>query len=278
MDTTIARRMLRTLEPVHGMIYFVPEAAAAYAEVGLEGRAGYFASRAAAMGPVPAEVVVATFFNFHPDLVRTQIPDAWDRATPAQVLDARHRAVDAALRRLLGDAAHGPEIAEAAELAREATTALSPVGRPLYAGHASLPWPDEPHLVLWHAQTLLREHRGDGHVACLVTSGINDGCEALVTHAATEAVPADVLRTSRAWSIAEWDAAVTRLADRGWVHADGSFTDVGRRVRDEIEACTDQLSMAPWRLLGEERCARLRELVRPLSRAIVDGGGLVPTA
>ena len=77
MDRTTARKMWRTLEPYHGMIYFVPEAVAEYDEIGLApGRMGYFASRSAAMGPVPAAVVVATFFNFHPDLVHGVIPHA----------------------------------------------------------------------------------------------------------------------------------------------------------------------------------------------------------
>jgi len=266
--------MLRTLEPVHGFVYFSPHAVAAYEALGLEGRMGYFASRSAAMGPVPAEVVVATFFNFHPDLVRSCIPETWARAAPAAVLEARLGAVDAGLRAVLGDAVHSAEMIEAAALAREATAALAPVGRALYAGHASLEWPDAPHLVLWHAQTLLREHRGDAHVAALVAAGVGDGCEALVQHAAMGEVPAEVLRTTRAWSPEEWAATVARLVDRGWHHPDGSFTAAGRDVRDDIEQRTDAASMAPWTLLGEDRCARLRALVRPWSRAIVDGGGL----
>ena len=149
MDPTISRRMLRTLEPYHGMIYFVPEAREAYEAVGLEGRRmGYFASRAAAMGAVPADVVIATFFNFNPALVRRSIPAAWDRATPAAIVAARFAAADSALRRLLGPAVERPDIAEAAVLARDAAAACFPEGRPLYAGHAALAWPDAPHLVL----------------------------------------------------------------------------------------------------------------------------------
>ena len=76
MDPMIARRTWRTLEPIHGMIYFSPEAAAAYERLGLTGRMGYFASRAAPMGAVPVEVVIATFYNFRPQLVRDAIPEA----------------------------------------------------------------------------------------------------------------------------------------------------------------------------------------------------------
>ena len=76
MEPVMARKMWRTLEPYHGLIYFAPEATAAYEALGVEGFRGYFASRAAPMGPVPAEVVIATFFNFNPEVVRDAIPGA----------------------------------------------------------------------------------------------------------------------------------------------------------------------------------------------------------
>jgi hypothetical protein len=71
-----------------------------------------------------------------------------------------------------------------AGLAREAASACTAEGRPLYAGHAGLDWPDAPHVAAWHAATLLREHRGDGHIAALVAAGLS-GIDALVTHVAT---------------------------------------------------------------------------------------------
>src|SRR5262245_33762527 len=146
MEASIARRMHRTLEPYHGMIYFVPEAVEEYAALGIDGRMGYFASRAAPMGAVPADVVIATFFNFEPGLVRRSIPEAWHIATPDAIVAARFRAADTALRRILGDdAIASDDMRTAAELARRATHGCYPEGRPLYAGHASLEWPDEPH-------------------------------------------------------------------------------------------------------------------------------------
>ena len=171
------------------------------------------------MGPVTAEVVVATFYNFEPALVHASIPEAWSLATPTRVLAARLDAVDRALRRAWGDDVVGSaELAEAAELARTAALTASehPEGRPLFAGHAALPWPAEPHLVLWHAQALLREFRGDGHVALLVGEDLS-GVEALVVHEATGEIPAPVLRLSRAWPDDEWAAAVERLQVRGLV-------------------------------------------------------------
>jgi hypothetical protein len=275
VDPGVARKTWRTLEPYHGMIYFAPEAAERYAALGIEGRAGYFASRAAAMGPVCAEVVIATFFNFNPDLVRAAIPAAWQTTTTEELLRARVDAADAALRRVLGDAVAAPEMARAAVLARTAADAACEQldGRPLFAAHARLDWPDEPHLVLWHAQTLLREYRGDGHVAALTASGLT-GVEALVVHAATGEVPAEVLMATRAWSEEQWAAGVESVRSRGWL-ADGDelrLSAAGADHRREVEDTTDRLAVHAYSALGEEACSELRGLARPFSQSVVASG------
>jgi len=275
VDPVVARKTWRTLEPIHGLIYFAPEAAERYAVLGIEGRAGYFASRAAAMGPVSAEVVIATFFNFNPDLVRAAIPAAWHTTSTDKLIGARLDAADAALRRALGDAVGTPEMARAAALARTAADAAgdSTEGRPLFAAHALLDWPDEPHLVLWHAQTLLREYRGDGHVAALTVSGLT-GIEALVMHAATGEVSAGVLKATRAWSDDQWAAGVESVRSRGWL-ADGdelALSPSGAAHRQEVEDTTDRLTVHGYSALGEEACAELRRLARPFSQSVVSSG------
>jgi hypothetical protein len=275
MDRVMARKMWRTLEPYHGLVYFAPEAAAAYAALGIHGSDGYFASRAAAMGPVPAEVVVATFFNFNPEVVHRAIPAAWVAADPDRIVDARRRAALAALRRTVGDPLDGPDVARAADLAEAAAAACQPAGRPLYAAHAALVPPADPPLRLWHAITLLREYRCDGHVACLVDAGL-DGIEALVLHAASGEVPRVALQRTRQWGDDAWAAAVARLAARGLVDDVGALTEAGASLRQGIEDRTDELALAPWAAIGVEACDELRALVRPLSRAVVDGGGLAP--
>jgi hypothetical protein len=270
MDPQIARKTWRTLEPIHGFVYFSPDAEPAYVAAGLKpGRMGYFASRSAPMGAVAAEVVIATFFNFNPSLVRSVIPEAWSLSTPAAVLDARLQIADVGMRRMLGDGVSSPEMAKAAELARTAaeTACEHPEGRALFAGHASLPWPDEPHLLLWHAQTLLREYRGDAHVSALYLYGLN-GLDALISHAASGDVPAEVLRTSRAYSEEEWAAGVESLASRGGVNADGSFTERGQAMRSAVEQRTDDSSVAPYAAIGEDGCEQLRSLARPFSKTI----------
>jgi hypothetical protein len=270
----MARRMWQALETLHMTVYFAPEPRDAYRRAGLRGGwMGYFASRSAPMGPVPAEVVVATFYNFHPRMVHRAIPDAWGFATPQQVLAARFGGADASLRRLLGDWVEGPEVAEAADLARQAMDGRDPAGRPLYAAHATLAWPEEPHLALWHAATLYREFRGDGHVACLLGEDI-DGCEAHVLAAAAGQLPGSVLREYRGWSEEEWSAAAARLQSRGWLEGDETLTGQGRAARDAREQRTDELAMAPWHHLGADACARLLQLLDRPVRLVVEGGGV----
>jgi Arc/MetJ family transcription regulator len=273
-EALLARKTWRTLEPLHGMIYFVPEAAAAYERVGITGRAGYFASRAAPMGAVTPEVVVSTFFNFNPELVHAALPRAWEITTPEALLTARLEAVDGAFRRLLGDElVTSREMRRAAELARSAAEVASSrvEGRPLCAGHANLPWPDEAHLVLWHAQSILREFRGDGHIALLLTHGLS-GIEALVTHGLSGDVPSRVLQSTRGWSREKWDDATAALQEGNWLTAgdDPALSAWGLAQRQEIEAQTDDLAAAPYAALGEAGCAELRALCRPWSKVFAE--------
>jgi hypothetical protein len=263
------------------MIYFAPESAASYAALGLPDEAGYFASRSAAMGAVGAATVAATFYNFNPDLIRRAIPSAWEVATPAAVLEARLGAADAALTRILGDDVGSAAMARAAELARRVAKRAADhyEGRPLFAAHAGLPWPDAPHLVLWHAQTLLREFRGDGHITLLVHYEL-DPVEALVMHLASGEIPGTLLRDTRGWPEAIWDAAVARLVRRGLVdpppdaESTPTLSGDGRLLRQRIEDRTDRLAVHPYSAIGEDGCAELRTLARPFSRAVVDAAGL----
>ncbi len=281
VSTALARRVWREVEPLHAMIYFVPEATAAYAKAGVtDPSMAYFGSRAAAFGRVPAEVVTACFFNFNPDLVRHAIPAVWDIAPPETMLAARLEGADEALRRGLGDLVEGEAMDEAADLARRAATAACdlPYGRPLFAAHAALPWPEAPHLVLWHAQTLLREFRGDGHIAALVLSGLT-GLEANVLHSAAGHGSEKFLRGSRAWSHEQWNDTIERFRADGLVLTgeDLTLSEAGKRLKQGLEDHTDEACVAPYAALGEEGCERLRELVRPMRRAVLDAG-LMPSA
>jgi hypothetical protein len=264
--------MWRVLEPYHAVTYFSDESRQAFRDAGLRGFwMGYFAGRAAPMGPVGPGVVTATFFGFRHSMVARALPDAWAFASAVDVLTARMLGVDRAVRRLLGDAVHDAALAEAAGLARAAAEAGDRAGRPIYAANADLAWPAEPHLILWQATTLLREYRGDGHVAALTAAGL-DGAESHVSLVAAGALSREVLQANRGWTDEEWDAAGARLRDRGWLDEDGGVTDAGRAARHEIELRTDELALAPWQALGDDKAERLAELATPLVRRIVDGG------
>lgn len=274
MEIRDTGRIARRLEPLHAMTYFAPETEHHLTGAGLKpGRMSYFAGRSAPMGAVGAGVVAATFYNFNPDLVARSIPAAWTMATPAALVTARFAAVDAALRRMLGHATvASPEMVEAAGLARRAAEACTGEGRPLAAAHLDLEWPSEPHLVLWHALTILREHRGDGHIAMLVGAEL-DGLEALVTYTATGRgfVPPFAM-ASRGWTREQWDAAVTSLAGRGVLSAAGELTEEGSALRKRVEDDTNRLGAGPWLHLGDAGAARLSEIGGRLVQELLAAG------
>jgi hypothetical protein len=273
LDPAVVARAHRAVEPLHSHMYFAPEHDEQFSALGLRpGRMSYFAGRAAPMGAVGAGVVTATFYNFSPSLVAHMIPRAWTLTSPEQVVATRWDVARASLSRLLGeDAAGSPEMTELADLLREACAVLSPEGRPLYAGHADLPWPDEPLLQVWHGATLLREHRGDGHIAALLHADLN-GLEALITHTATgRGFTLPAAKATRGWSEEEWAAESAALVERGLLD-DTGLTPEGKDLRARIEAETDVLSADPWLLLGPERTARVTELGKGFARRLVAGG------
>lgn len=222
MDPRVARTMWKAIEPYHAVVYFAAETTSAYGAIGLKGYwMGYFASRSAAFGEASADLVLATFYNFHPRLVQRAIPDAWRFSSPDAVLAARYEVAAAATRRFPGSDA---QIAEALVLAEAAARAATPQGRALFAAHAALPWPHDPRLRLWHATTLLREHRGDGHIALLVGYGI-DGLEAHIVAAADGRVDPAWQKQARGFSDEEWSAGEERLRARGLIDEGSHLTE-----------------------------------------------------
>ncbi|WP_093838159.1 SCO6745 family protein [Streptomyces aidingensis] len=262
------------LNPLHSQLYFAPELPAELRPYGLAAwQAAYFAARAAPLGAVGAGTVAATFYNFSPGLVARHLPAVWQAATPQQVTEARLRAADALLRRQFGqDFAHAPETAEAAALAERAAEACAGHGRPLCAANAGLPRPEAPHLRLWHAATVLREHRGDGHLAVLLREGL-DPLEALVSHGASgHGMTREQALRTRGWTAGEWAAAESRLRARGLLDAGGRLTEDGLALRKEIENETDRLDRAPYEHLGPAGVRRLTELAGGWARTVVASG------
>lgn len=272
---SLARRFFDRLEPVHAVTYFAPESRAALDALGYRGFwAGYFAARSAPLGVVAPEVVTAVFYNFTPERVAKALPAAWDIAPPATLLTTRQESAVAALRR--SGVTDSDATRTAAQLAAKAARTAPLDGRPLYAANRALEWPDEPLATLWHAVTLLREHRGDAHVAVLTSEGIS-GRECNVLHAAAGRVPREMIMRSRDYDEEQWAHHVDRLRQRGWLDADGELTQAGRDVKQTVEDRTDALALSALDALSDDEVASLFAVLTPITRTVVAAGD-VPVA
>jgi hypothetical protein len=267
------------LDAFQAISFFADETRERYKALRIRPRYAYFAARVAPMGAVPAEVCTAVFYVFSPQLVAQALPAAWAAAPPERVLAERVAGTRKALTRVLSEVAsepgHDERLAEAAALARRACEGLSFAGRPLAAGYASLPWPEDDLMVLWQAASLLREHRGDGHMTALVHAPL-DPVESIITSGLdTGTLP--FLRATRGWSDDEWQAGEQRLRDRGLLR-DGQegpeLTPQGVELRRSLERQTDVAGAEPWLRLGAAATDRLAELLRPLTKAVLRSGAL----
>jgi hypothetical protein len=267
-----ARRLHRLVEPIHLVTYFSDEPTDALLGLGLRNYwDGYFAGRAAPLGRVPAEVVHASFYNFADGEVARHIPRVWDTTTPEAALAAREQGSVAALRRILGDLADAPGLARAANLATRAATRAPTEGRILYAALRTLPLPEEPVARLWHAATLLREHRGDGHIAALVAAGIG-GTEAHVLHALSEDIPAAKFGRVHHLAADRLARVVDGIQVRGLIDASGWLSDAGQKTKDRIESLTDDLAAPAYSSLEPGELDQLIADLEPIS-ATLDAAG-----
>jgi hypothetical protein len=266
----LARRFYDRFEPVHAVTYFAPEARAALDGLGYRGFwMGYFAARSAPLGIVPTEVVTAIFYNFAPERVAKALPTAWHIAGPEAALRARQESAVAALRRY-GITAD-ENVRAATKLAGKAARQAPFDGRPLFAANLALPWPEDPLAALWHATTLLREQRGDAHVAILAAAGVS-GRESNVLHAAAGGVPRDYMARARDYDEATWRHHEARLAERGLLNDDGSLTAAGRQLKDDIESSTDALALSALDALSDDEVEALFQALTPIARAVIAGG------
>ena len=234
----------------------------------------YFAFRAAPLGPVPAAPVVAAFAGFCPAMVAKALPDAWSRTTPEACLQARAEVSTAALREAGADPA---ACGQAASLLGPVAAAADPTGRPLYAANAALALPDDEIGKLWQLTTTLREHRGDGHIAALVSEGIS-GLEAHLLQVADGRFPDALIRQVRGWPPEDWAAAAQALHGRGLLTADPSpeLTPAGRGVLEVIESRTDERAWTGGlSLLGDQGAEEVLALLRPSVRAVL-ASGIIP--
>ena len=273
--TTVARvHGITTM--FHAFVYFASEAVEEYTAAGARGPSGYFASRSAPLGPVSAEVVTATFYNFSPDLVRSAIDGTWEVVSPEEMQRARWRAVKRILDSTVADAVTDVNVSEAIDIAESCVAGLSYAGRPLAAANASvLPGLDDPAFVdnrllrLWQLVTILREWRGDAHIGLLIAEPL-DGCECTVVSESLFHMPG-VIRSTRAWSEDDWSKAVDRLRSRGWLDDDG-VTKEGRAKRGLIEHRTNEIDAAVWDGMTDAAVNRFGDLLEPAVKALTVGG------
>jgi hypothetical protein len=271
---TTARRLFDRFEPVHALTYFAPEARAAYEAAGFRGFwGGYFAARSAPLGLVPAEVVTAIFYNFSASHVAQSLPAAWEFASPADALRARETSAVAALRRC---GVTDGDVETAAELLAKAARSATLDGRPLFAANCALPWPDEPLAALWHATTLLREQRGDAHVAVLASLGVS-GRECNVLHVVADRVPRDFIMRSRRYDEDEWASCTAQLAARGVLDDTGALTDAGVALKQDIEDTTDRLALAAFDALDDAELEALFRTLTPITRTVIAAGDIPAT-
>ena len=259
-----ARAMWTLFEPIHAVTYFAPEARSAYERAGLRGFwRGYFAGRAAPLGAASAAVVTASFFNFAPAFVTRAVPGVWELITPGEALRVRTAGATEALQGLL--AGREADAAAAADLLWRAIGELDFSGRVLAAATVAQPVPEDGLARLWHAATVLREHRGDGHFAALAAADI-DGCEAVALRCGLDLRRED-LQPVRGWTDDAWDEALARLAERGWIGVDGELTSAGRQAHAAVENATDWAAARSWARLGPETTAEIAAILTPLAQA-----------
>jgi hypothetical protein len=268
---TKVHRMSELIEPI-GAVTFSEIPNEGFLALGMRNYwDGYFAGRAAPLGLAPAEVVHAVFYNFADGEVARHIPWVWGKTTPQEAIAVRERGSAAALRQWIGHLADGPGLVRAADLATRAGLSAPTDGRPLYAGLRALKVPEEPVARLWHAATLLREHRGDGHNAALLAHGIG-GTESHVLMALRLGMRAEEFGRIHHLPKPQLTAVVEGLRRRGLVDADGRFTNAGRQTRERIEALTDELAAPAYEALSAEELDELIAHLEPIAAAVKAAG------
>ena len=271
VETTsaIARRMFELVEPIGVIPYSADEPNETMFALGFTNYWDtYFAGRAAPLGLVPAEVVDALFYNFAPGEVARHIPNVWRTTTPDLAIAARQLGCVKALRRILGDRVDTPSFALAAELLTKAATSAPVEGRPMYAALRAIPIPNDVVARVFHAASLLREHRGDGHIAALMVEGVG-GLEAHVLLALDMNMPAEKFGRIHHLPAAQLGAVIDGMRDRDLIGEDGWLSEHGRAVKQRVESLTDRLAARPYESLEPSELDELVGALEPLAALLL---------
>jgi hypothetical protein len=249
-----ARRLRDACEPVAMHAVWSRTTNERLAQLGLDFLTSYVGGRGASLGDPAGAVVAAAFAWFEPGLVTTLWDAARTAVAPDRLAQARDESTVASLREVLADEDPG----EVASLLADAAEAADGMGRPLFSGRRADGRPRDAVHCLWWACGLVREHRGDSHVAAAAAAGLN----AVEMNILTElwiGMPLLSYTATRGWAPEAMQRAVARLEGLGWVR-DGALTSEGLAERFGIEQRTDAQEQQIVAALGhrlEEVCGRL---------------------
>ncbi len=251
LPQSAARRLRDAIEPIATIGWWSRPAAEAAAALGLDFFGAYVWGRAAPLGSdTPPDVVVSSFGVFAPEMIRATLLAARRVTNRDQVLAAR--ATGATIGLTDACASVDPSVVNRlGQRLMEAVRDLDGVGRTLFSGLRALPVPDDPCGRLWRAAELVREHRGDGHLAACVAAGLDPAAMNILTELWV-GYPFGEYSGTRGHSAEILSSAADRLHARGWLGTDRSLTEDGRAARSEIERSTDESQCALIDHLGHE--------------------------
>ena len=266
------RRLRDAIEPIATICYWSEPAYDAYAALGLDVLQGYVWSRGCVLGEPDGSVVAAAFGVFEPGLIGQLYDAARAAAGLADIRAAREAGAVAALRTVLG----APEqVAEVTGALRRAAEAMDTAGRPLFAGLAGMPWPADELGRLWHACAMLRELRGDSHLAACMAAGLT-GLQANILTELQVGWPLHSYTATRGWPPEAMNLATISLRVRGLI-GDDALTGAGASLRADIEEATDR-QLAPVRDAIGPDLPGILPLLQGWSQQIIEHGWFPPDA
>jgi hypothetical protein len=267
-------RVLRNVcEPIGANVYFAPEAQERYRALGLDYMTGYFCSRSASMGVLAGMTVASAFGVFNPAIVSAAVEAGWAKTDRETLLRARYEGAVASLRRLIGEP-DPKTLSRAIELLRRGLAVADHAGHPIYSGLLSLPWPDDPMGQLWRCCDMVREHRGDSHIAVWAKALVAP-IEIQLMSELQMGIPLKTYSATRGWTPQQMEDALDGMRAKGWMSGD-VFSPEGQGLRDRIEADTDAMETPIVEAIGAD-FDEVIDLLRPWASAIVkvgiEGGG-----
>jgi hypothetical protein len=264
------RRLRDAIEPIATICYWSEPAYDAYAALGLDFLQGYVWSRGCVLGEPDGSVVAAAFGVFEPGLIGQLYDAARAAAGLADIRAAREAGAVTALRTVLG----APEqVAEVTGALRRAAEAMDTAGRPLFAGLAGMPWPADELGRLWHACAMLRELRGDSHLAACMAAGLT-GLEANILTELQVGWPLHSYTATRGWPPEAMNLATISLRERGLI-GDDALTGAGASLRADIEEATDR-QLVPARDAAGPDLPGILPLLQGWSQQIIEHGWFPP--